>query len=214
MSVTQFENNRWSQDVQKPEFRHTASLELIIEGPVLDIGCGDGLFMTMLHEKGIESEGLDLSSVAVAHAKEKGQVASVCDFTTQPLPYPDKSFPVVCALDVLEHVYDPESLLTEMARVAKEGIVISVPNFSSFPARIQTLMGKTPENNRPNKGHVYWFTYSVLQELIHKTGGEIVELKVNGIWEHVFIMGHVLKYLAKTFPSLFGLSFVVRIARP
>lgn len=44
------------------------------------------------------------------------------------LPFPDSSFDLVLAIEVLEHVPEPGRLLTEMARVGSGHVVLSVPN--------------------------------------------------------------------------------------
>jgi hypothetical protein len=97
-----------------------------------------------------------------------------------------------------------------MKRVAREAVVISVPNFSSLPARIQVLFGKVPENNRPNKGHVYWFNWTGLGQLTSVAGLRISKLKTNVPREKAFLIGPFLKALALLSPNLFALSFVVR----
>lgn len=210
MSTQLFEDNRWSTTPQKKEFRHDVAVELTPKGSVLDVGCGDGLLLQMLREKDIEAQGVDISDVAVEVCTQKGFLVQKNDFTIDALPFGEGTFDTVIALDVLEHVYNPEKLLSEMNRVAKSAIVISVPNFASLPARIQVLLGKVPENNRPNKGHLYWFTWKVLTDVLAKENLVIEEGRFNTIWEHVPILGLITKSLARMYPSMFALSFVVR----
>lgn len=212
MSVKQFEDTRWARDDQKVCFRHEAALDLITEGKVLDLGSGDGLFLSLLKQKGIEGEGLDISEEGVAKTRAKGLSASLFDFN-DPIPFGDATFDTLVMLDVLEHLYAPETLLKEAARVSKKYIIVGVPNFSSLPARLQTLFGKVPENNRPNKGHIYWFNWSVLRALIEKNGLRVETLRVNAPWERIPLIGAVSHGLAQLFPNLFALSFVVRVRK-
>lgn len=209
MSTELFENHRWSTTPQKKEFRHDMALELAPKGIALDVGCGDGLLLQMLSEKGIEVQGVDISDVAVDVCTQKGFTVSKSDFTTDALPFGDGTFDTVIALDVLEHVYNPEKLLAEMDRVAKSAIVISVPNFASFPARMQVLLGKVPENNKPNKGHLYWFTWKVLKDLLAREHLIIHEARFNTVWQNVPILGLIMRKMAVWCPSLFALSFVI-----
>lgn len=209
MSTQDFEDNRWTTTPQKKEFRHTTAVALTSKGTVLDVGCGDGLLLEMYAEKDVVAEGVDISNVAVETSRKKGFEAKQGDFTHEPLPFGENSFDTVVALDILEHVYNPEKLLSQMHRVTKSAVVISVPNFGSLPARLQVLLGKVPENNRPNKGHLYWFTWKVLKDLLAQENFVIEESRFNTIWEHVPVLGLVTKVLAHTFPSLFSLSFVV-----
>ena len=210
MSTQLFEDNRWSTTPQKKEFRHDMAIALTPTGTVLDVGCGDGLLLQMLKEQGIETKGVDISDVAVEVCTQKGFTVLKNDFTTDVLPFGEGSFDTVIALDVLEHVYNPEKLLSEIHRVSKSDVVISVPNFASLPARIQVLLGRVPENNRPNKGHLYWFTWKVLKDVLAKEHFVIEEGRFNTIWEHIPVLGLMTKMLARMYPSLFALSFVVR----
>lgn len=208
MSVTTFENARWSGTDQSLEFRHHAALSLIPEGTILDLGCGDGLTLELLRAAGREARGADVSEEAIRKCHEKGLLADRCDLS-EPLPYADGSFTTVVLLDVLEHVYDPEMLLKEAARVAQGYVVISVPNFSSLPARIQVLLGRVPENNLPQKGHVYWFNYAVLRCLAKRTGLSVETNRMN-----TFFPARLLGTLpCKLLPNMFALSYVARLSK-
>lgn len=207
MDVKEFENKRWGAADQKTEFRHRAATSLIEGGTVLDLGCGDGHLFELLSNKIVkkESVGLDISPEAVRKVVAKGFNARVHSFD-DPLPFEHSTFDHVVLLDVLEHVYDPTSLLREAARVSKKSVIISVPNFSSLPARLQTLLGRVPENNRPHKGHIYWFNHAVLAGVVRGAGLEVVVMKMNTF----FPITHTGNSLVRLFPNLLALSFVAQ----
>lgn len=207
MSVKDFEDKRWRETPQKREFRHTEAAKLA-EGATLDVGCGDGLFLKLLREKGLKAEGVDISTEAIALCRAAGFEAHQHSLDDA-LPFPDNSFDTVTLLDVLEHVYDPLFVLKEAERVARKSVVISVPNFSSLPARLQVLLGKVPENNRPNKGHLYWFNYPVLTALAQKTGWQIETLSMN-TFSPFSKFGDVAQ---NAMPNIFALSFVARLTK-
>lgn len=209
-----FENKRWSTSDQKVEFRHHSALSLIPAGTtsVLDVGCGEGTFLGMVFETlpRVAVTGVDVSDVGLECTKHKVPSATVVRVdTATTLPFPDNSFDVVTALDVLEHTLEPEAILREMQRVSRRYVIVGVPNFSSFPARLQTLMGRVPENNRPHKGHVYWFNRNTLHELFLNARLTIVDEQGNHQLEKTKVLGRVFKWLQSMFPSLFSLSFVV-----
>jgi methionine biosynthesis protein MetW len=208
MDVKGFENNRWQREDQAMQWRHKAALVLIDSGTVLDLGSGDGLLLAMLRENGITGEGLDLAEEGVSKANAKGLTTRVFDFGSNALPYPDGSFDTVVMLDVLEHLYDPGVLLKEAARVSRKNVVVGVPNFSSFPARMQTLIGRVPENNQPKKGHVFWFNLPVLESLFKESGLLLFKLEANTFFQSVPYARHLIKALKKLLPNLFSLSFV------
>ncbi|CEP68822.1 Methionine biosynthesis MetW [Moorella glycerini] len=204
-----FEDRRWSSHGQGMVWRHRVALEMVTEDPVLDIGGGDGFFLSLLQQhKGFRRLYLlDISPVAVEKARQKGLDAHVTDIT-KPLPYPDNYFAAACALDVLEHLYDPLPTLTEMARVARQ-IVLVVPNFHYWKDRVRMIFGKVPFQCKPARGHVYWFNYAVLQEMISKAGLEVDANDFNGPGR----LGKLGKWLACRFPSLFADSFAVRLRK-
>ncbi|MFA6494737.1 MAG: class I SAM-dependent methyltransferase, partial [Candidatus Paceibacterota bacterium] len=210
-SVREFEDRRWKEGDQTLVFRHIEASQMVLKGQkVLDIGCGDGLFMQALAQKGATVSGVDISEEGAKKCQKKSLNVLVADITAEDLPYQDKTFDAVIMLDVLEHVYDPDGLLREAIRVSKQTIIISVPNFNSLPARFQVLLGKVPENNRPNKGHVYWFNYPVLTELLRRNHLKAEKISCNTFFENKPIVGNIMKYLCRIFPSVFALSFVVK----
>ena len=86
---------------------------------VLDVGCNSGEFMKLLKEKrNCDVYGIDISRQVVDLAKAKGLNAQVAD--ADKLPYPDKSFDVVCLMETLEHFYDPIPYLKEIRRVLRK----------------------------------------------------------------------------------------------
>lgn len=213
MQTETFENERWERGSQSEEFRHREALRLIEGDSVLDLGCGDGLFLSLISDSNIRRYGVDISPVAIARLKERGLEGEVCNFSEDTLPFADNAFASVVSLDVMEHLFFPERLLTEALRVSSECVVISVPNFSSLPARIAVMFGRVPENNRPKKGHCYWFTLSVLRAMVERSGGQVVFLRVNTFWERRPVIGSFMSALAEYFPSVFGLSFVAVIRK-
>ncbi|MBA2481556.1 MAG: class I SAM-dependent methyltransferase [Planctomycetes bacterium] len=70
---------------------------------------------------------VDLSEPAVAKLAERGGLARLGDATS--LPFADRTFDLVCAFDIVEHVADDEAVFRELARVTRPGgvLVLSVP---------------------------------------------------------------------------------------
>ena len=97
---------------------------------LLDIGCGIGTISMQLQEKGFNVTGIDFSKVGIEKCKSLGLDAKLCDVDKEGLPFPDKTFDIVWAGDVIEHVFDPLFLFEEIARVLKDdgSLLASVPN--------------------------------------------------------------------------------------
>jgi SAM-dependent methyltransferase len=98
-------------------------------GRVLDVGCGAGQVVHRLTQAGLEAHGVDVSEPNITRAR---QFSSRCQmYDGRHLPFPDGHFAAVGALNVLEHVEQPEAFLAELVRVAEPGgrVVVSSPNF-------------------------------------------------------------------------------------
>jgi len=96
---------------------------------ILDVGCGTGANLEMLAEFG-DAEGVDVSTDALSFCRQRG-LNSVKLGEAEKLPYPDQSFDLVTALDVVEHLDDDLAGLREMHRVLKPGghVMMFVPAF-------------------------------------------------------------------------------------
>lgn len=96
---------------------------------VLDVGCGVGQVVARLKEAGFEAHGVDVSEPSIARARKFCENCLVYD--GKRLPYPDNHFAAAGALNVLEHVEQPESFIHDVVRVVEPGgkVVISSPNF-------------------------------------------------------------------------------------
>jgi SAM-dependent methyltransferase len=206
--VRRFEDHRWSGADQAIVWRHRVALELVRADPVLDVGGGAGLLLTMLKGRGHEDVRLvDISPVAVEKARRAGFAAEVGDLLER-LPFESDSFGTACALDVLEHLLEPLPALRELARVGRE-VVIAVPNFSHLKGRLTMLVGRVPFQSKPNRGHSYWMNERVLRVLIADAGLR-VEAWRNEPSTRLRRMG---RRLADWFPNLFAVSFAVRLVR-
>ncbi len=116
---------------------------------VLDIGCSNGsLLLHLLNTVGerfaLEGTGVDISAFDVAFARRRAAFFGVanCRFEVadgQRLPFPDASFDVVTALEIIEHLAEPAHLLKEIRRVLKPGgaAVLTTPNGGTrLPVRL------------------------------------------------------------------------------
>lgn len=98
-------------------------------GRSLDVGCGAGQVVGRLTQAGFEAWGVDVSEPSIARARKFSERCLLYDGKT--LPFPDGHFHSVGALNVLEHVEQPEDFLRELVRVAKPNakVLVSSPNF-------------------------------------------------------------------------------------
>ena len=99
---------------------------------LLDIGCGTGMLMQDLLERGTPV-GLDFSSVALQYCRERN-LSNLGRADVRQMPIRSNSIDVVLALDLVEHVPDDTGLLNEFHRVLRTGgiALISVPAHKSL----------------------------------------------------------------------------------
>jgi SAM-dependent methyltransferase len=93
---------------------------------ILDVGCGDGrLSQTIRQGRECFLVGLDLSMTGLRRLS-----GTKCCASAAKLPFKSRSFDLVVSTEMLEHL--PEEIYTqvlrEMSRVAKQAILITVPN--------------------------------------------------------------------------------------
>ncbi len=101
-------------------------------GPLLDIGCGDGLFLAELKRLGWTVSGIEMDAGAVQAAQRHG--LDVRQGTVEALPFSQGSFAVIRMWHVLEHVRDPRVAIANARRLLQPNgeLIIGIPNVSSF----------------------------------------------------------------------------------
>lgn len=101
---------------------------------ILDVGCGNGLYTLKLTDSAKKAVGIDTRHEALREAsKNKASLGGDTEFVralAENLPFPDRSFDIVLAIEVLEHVRSEERAIEEASRVLKDGgwLVVYVPN--------------------------------------------------------------------------------------
>ncbi|HJZ95866.1 MAG TPA: class I SAM-dependent methyltransferase [Candidatus Solibacter sp.] len=143
-------------------------------GPLLDVGCGGGLFLGMMHERGHHVIGLDFSRDAAAMAwREQQAPAVVAEFASAPLRA--GSFAAITMFHVMEHLYDPARYVAEARELlAPDGrLIVQVPNAASWQCR---LLGRA-WNGMDVPRHLFDFRDSDLEKLLARGGFEVVRRK-------------------------------------
>ena len=98
---------------------------------LLDIGCGGGFMLALLHSLGWNAEGVEVDPKAVSQARAQG--LRVREGTLADQQYADESIHAITMHHVIEHIHEPKRLLKECYRILEPGgqIVIITPNLAS-----------------------------------------------------------------------------------
>ncbi|QJR16497.1 class I SAM-dependent methyltransferase [Usitatibacter palustris] len=121
----------WFAGRRKMLRRLITGLGIARDARILDIGTSTGTNLRMLKEMAFTRyEGLDMSDDAVRWCDSKG-LGKVTRGDVCNIPFPDATFDLVLATDIIEHVDDDGRALAEIRRVLKPGasVIITVPAF-------------------------------------------------------------------------------------
>ena len=140
---------------------------------VLDVGCGEGVltkeWAARLGERRIVGIDLDDEKLRAEWARRRRpNLEFRCEEATR-LSFADDDFDMAAAIEVLEHVPDPESTVAEMARVAERRLLVSVPReplwrgLNMARGTYWRSLGNTP-------GHVNHWSRRSFVELLSRHG--------------------------------------------
>src|SRR3989344_1844461 len=199
---------------EKSSLEIMKKLRLNKDSVVLDAGCGDGRFTEVI-----------LKTLKV---KLKGLDVDFADFNEK-IPFKDKTFDVIYAGEVIEHLYDPDKFLDECNRVLKDNgfLIITTPNLCNWYNRVLMLFGIQPifietstkdtrvgagilkvlKKDYHPVGHVRIFNATALEDIFKLHNFKIVK-KQGEVFEH---FPKKLLFLDKFFTNFYTLSssFVV-----
>ena len=98
---------------------------------LLDVGCGEGVLTAEWAERLGDGRvvGIDLEDPGLRAEWDKRRAENLeyRVMKAENLPFADREFDVATAIEVLEHVPDPEHTVAEMARVSGRHLLVSVP---------------------------------------------------------------------------------------
>jgi len=158
---------------------HVRFVERAIEntkaaGPLLDAGCGGGLFLRLLRERGHKVVGLDFSMEAAHTAWTVNRVPAMRG-TLLMAPLRPAAFSVITMFHLLEHLYDPVGYIKEAHKLlAKDGrLVVQVPNAASW----QFLLFGQNWNGIDIPRHLVNFKEKDLVALLESCGFEVLRRK-------------------------------------
>lgn len=165
-------------------------------GELLELGSAGGFFLEGARRAGFRVRGVELSPVAVEYSRRELDL-EVFEGELERAPWPDHSFDVAYADNVLEHTTDPSAVLRKLRALLKPGghLVVIVPSYVNsawFRALLlaqrvlpRKLLGRElvrllkldPERDAGHPYHILEFDRRTLTALMERAGFEIVRVE-------------------------------------
>ena len=209
MNVSHYEKKSINYGIGRTRLSRILKLAGPVHGKrVLDIGCAKGYLGKIFKDQGNYVAGVELSEQAAREARKN--VDAVYSFNLEekwPEEISNQKFDVIIMGEVIEHLFDPEKVLQKIRSImsAEGSLIITTPNFMTWTNRVRFLFGKFRYEDQGmfDFGHIRFFTYDFLREVVRKAGLEIVD-------EKSIIFPGKLTAILKVWPSLFAWQFVVK----
>jgi 2-polyprenyl-3-methyl-5-hydroxy-6-metoxy-1,4-benzoquinol methylase len=156
---------------------------------LLDVGCGEGVLVHRWAQRlgGGRLVGIDLEeeSIQAGWAEHQAPNLEYRVMEAGNLPFADGEFDLATAIEVLEHVPDPQHTLSEMARCAARHLLVSVPReplwrmLNMARGAYWSALGNTP-------GHLNHWSRRSFVELLARHG-EVVEVRSPFPWTMLLV---------------------------
>jgi methionine biosynthesis protein MetW len=173
---------------------------------MLDLGCGGGQLMEKCKGLGFSIAGVDAASMAVDICKGRG-LSIIQHDLNQPLPFSDREFDLVTCIKVIEHLFNPASVLSEVRRITKDDgfLVISAPNEYEWLQRLRFLLGK-PIDWHPWSPTTHLHKSNITQfiNFVKEENWDVVKLHPFMVSGRRYLPMRLQKTLVSRIPNLFA----------
>jgi 2-polyprenyl-3-methyl-5-hydroxy-6-metoxy-1,4-benzoquinol methylase len=157
---------------------------------LLDVGCGEGVLVHRWAQSlgdGHRLVGIDLEedSIQAGWAEHQAPNLEYRVMRAEDLPFADGEFELASAIEVLEHLPDPEHTVGEMARCAASHLLVSVPReplwrmLNMARGAYWSALGNTP-------GHLNHWSKRSFVELLSRHG-EVAEVRSPFPWTMLLV---------------------------
>ncbi len=149
----------------------------------LDVGAAQGFLGQMLAGSGLAIDAIEPNPHWAEHAKPFYH--QVFAQTVEQANLPTGTYDAIVCADVLEHLTEPDRVLSQLVRVAADDavFVISVPNVAHLAIRMMLMAGKFPKMDRGilDRTHLHFFTRDTAEGLLRSAGLRIEQVRATGV---------------------------------
>lgn len=159
---------------------------------ILEVGCGSGIALERFKQLGAEVTGVELAKNAAEFAARRTG-SLVWNGTIESFP-DEKKHDLIVAIDLIEHVANPEETLAEFKKRLKPGgqIVMVLPDLHSFSAKV--LKNKWPEYKEE---HRFYFSKKSMELLAGSVGLRVTYWSYFTKWMTLPYFFHMLAFHSK-----------------
>lgn len=102
--------------------------QYVAGGTLLDVGCGNGRFLSSMRALGWKVQGVEFSADGLSACRKADLPVHHGDLASA--AFPDQSFDVITVRHVIEHIPQPQAFFAELSRVLKRGgqLIVETPN--------------------------------------------------------------------------------------
>jgi len=192
---------------------------------VLELGCASGYFARALELRGHSVVGLEGDPLAAEEARAQSLEVHDADLSVGiPTHIAINQFDAVLAMDILEHLPNPEKILTELYEGMKPGarLIVTGPNVAHLSMRLRLLNGQWnyTDTGILDRTHLRFYTLTSWIALIANVGftvyahraAEDAPLPANRLFTRVLgksVSQRLCSFLTKRYPRLFAVVVLV-----
>ena len=156
--------------------KHYKYLKIIKEyrppnNKLLDVGCGNGIFLAHAREKGFKVTGIEPSKIAISLCEKQYGIKPIWGYLKFNSNIP-KDFGVLTIWDVIEHVSDPREFLKIChLHLEQNGILLlETPDESCLIRKIIKALNLKMQRYIYYPAHRYYFTHKAIKILLSDLG--------------------------------------------
>jgi ubiquinone/menaquinone biosynthesis C-methylase UbiE len=153
---------------------------------LLDVGCGRGVFLERASHRypDWDLSGVDVDGDGLAATSGRVPTAAIRPGALDALPFPPSSFDVITAWDVLEHVLDLDSAISEINRCLRDGglFVMVVPVYDGITGPLIRILDRDPTHIQ-KESRDFWLTL---------IADSFRDIEWHGIYRYLLTRSHYL----------------------